>query len=223
MRILALETSGLAGSIAAWDELTLVEIELDPKRRTAQTLAPTIAELLRRASWQPADVNLIAVTQGPGSFTGLRIGITAAKTFAFATGAAVVGVNTLAAIACQTPATSELLWVVMDAEREQLYAASFRRLDGSWEEQEKTRILDRSAWLKDLAPGMAVSGPGLKGLREQIPAEVRLVAETDWSPRAGNVGRLGLKKFQQGERSDCWSLLPNYYRESAAVEKARGN
>src|SRR5688572_20388398 len=96
----------MAGSVAALEGELVAEMELDSARRTAQTLVPALDVLLRQVAWKPQDVDLIAVTQGPGSFTGLRIGVTTAKTFAYACGAAIVGVNTLAAIARQVPASS---------------------------------------------------------------------------------------------------------------------
>jgi len=88
VRILALETTEMAGSLAAMhDGKLLAELELDPRQRTAQSLAPGMKTLLAKVAWRPADVELVAVTIGPGSFTGLRLGITTAKTFAYALGA----------------------------------------------------------------------------------------------------------------------------------------
>ena len=76
---------------------------LPEKSRTAQALVPAIRSQFDAAGWKPTDVQLIAVTQGPGSFTGLRVGITTAKTFAYAVSAQVIGVNTLLALAEQAP------------------------------------------------------------------------------------------------------------------------
>ncbi len=223
MRVLALETSGMAGSLAVLeDDGLLTEIELDPTRRTAQTLAPAVRDILQQVGWKPTDVDLVAVTSGPGSFTGLRIGVTTAKTFAYATGAGVLGVNTLAVIARQSPIADGLLWVVMNAERDQLFAAAFRRQESDWTEVESTHIVDNQAWLNRVTAGVTVTGPGLQRIVARIPAGVQVVTEGVWTPRATSVGREGLRAFRAGQVSDCWSLLPNYYRESAAVEKTQG-
>lgn len=221
MRVLALETSGMAGSVAALDELQSVEVELDPARRTAQTLAPAIESILQRVGWEPASVDLIAVTQGPGSFTGLRIGATTAKTLAYATGASVLGVNTLEVIAAQSSASDRRLWVIMNAERDQLFAAAYEWQTGRWTETVPTHIIDQLAWLNGLSAKDCVIGPGLKNLLGKIPPGTEIVAESNWLPRAVTVGREGLRLFVSGQRSDWWSLLPNYYRESAAIEKSR--
>src|SRR5208337_2248427 len=103
-RILALETSELTGSVAvAADGKVLAELQLDPQQRSAQWLAPAIRSLLERVGWQPREIGLIAVTIGPGSFTGLRVGVATAKILAYATGAQVLGIGTLEAIATAAP------------------------------------------------------------------------------------------------------------------------
>src|SRR5262245_33492571 len=87
MRILAIETVGSTGSVAALDERgVLAELALDSRRRSAQTLVPGMAALVESVGWRSRDVELVAVASGPGSFTGLRIGVTTAKTFAYAIG-----------------------------------------------------------------------------------------------------------------------------------------
>ena len=99
MRTLAIETTERIGSVAAFQGAELVaEARLTSDQRSAQSLAPALAELLKQLGWQAAEVDLIALTSGPGSFTGLRIGVTMAKTLAYAVGAEVLGVNTLEAI-----------------------------------------------------------------------------------------------------------------------------
>jgi tRNA threonylcarbamoyladenosine biosynthesis protein TsaB len=100
MRILAIETTDKTGSVAAMaDDNLLADLMLDRTQRSAQSLAPAISRLLKQVGWLPSDVQLVGVSIGPGSFTGLRVGVTAAKVFAYAVGAEVLGVNTLEAVA----------------------------------------------------------------------------------------------------------------------------
>ncbi len=100
MRILALETTDKTGTVAALDGSNLLaEMTLEPTRRSAQTLAPAIQSLLSQVGWRPPDVQLVGVSIGPGSFTGLRVGVTMAKVLAYAVGAEVLGVDTLEAVA----------------------------------------------------------------------------------------------------------------------------
>ena len=132
MRILALETSGSSGSVAALEGTQLIlEQPLASGSRSAQSLAPGIDALLAEVGWSVGQIDLLAVTQGPGSFTGLRIGITTAKALAYAVGGQVIGVNTLEVIARQAPpgraapAKQQTLWTVLDAQRGELFAARF--------------------------------------------------------------------------------------------------
>ncbi len=102
LKILALETTDAQGSVAlcVGGEI-LTSRRLETERRSAQTLAPTIQETLAEFGWVPQDVDAVAVAVGPGSFTGLRVGVATAKMFAWAVGVKIVGVDALEAIASE--------------------------------------------------------------------------------------------------------------------------
>ncbi len=221
MRILAIETVGTTGSLAALeDDRLLAERTLDSARRSAQTLAPGIAALLDAAGWRPGDVELVAVASGPGSFTGLRIGVTTAKVFAYATKAQVIGVNTLAAIAARAPVDAERFSVVLGAERGELFVADFARAaDGRQSGQETTRVMSADAWLAALSPGAIVTGPALAKLRERLPAHLTALDPALWHPTAAAVGHLGWQQYQAGRRDDVFELVPQYFRRTAAEEQ----
>jgi tRNA threonylcarbamoyladenosine biosynthesis protein TsaB len=224
--VLALETSALAGSVALLrGDRLLVQRELDSTRRSAQTLAPALAELLATAGLTPKDVRLVATTVGPGSFTGLRVGVTTAKTFAYAVGAEVLGLNTLEVIAAQTPA--ELLagagsevQAVMDAQRKELFVGRFHSAASNLRRLADDTIAPLQTWLAGLQPGAIVTGPGLDRLESQLPAGVIAVEAALRQPQAATVGRLAWQAYQQGRRDDLWKLAPHYLRASAAEEKA---
>ena len=221
LHILALETSGLYGAaaVAEGGEL-LQEITLAPPRRTAQALAPTIAELLRHVRWKPTDVQLVAVTVGPGSFTGLRVGVVTAKTFAYAVEADVWGFITLSAIAERAPAAWQRLITVVDAQRQQLFAMNWRRDEHlQWREESAAQLVDNEPWLAGLCPGDAVSGPGLAKLIARIPEFVRVVERSHWEPTAAAVARIAWRDYTTGRRDSVWTLSPQYCRLSAAEEK----
>jgi tRNA threonylcarbamoyladenosine biosynthesis protein TsaB len=221
MRILALETSGTGGSVAALETHDLLhEATLPLDQRSAQSLAPAIDRLLREIGWDAAQIDLIAVTEGPGSFTGLRIGVTTAKALAYAAGAQVMGVNTLEVIARQAPDRHKSLWAVLDAQRGELFTARFWReekTDGS--RSMPVQIAPRETWLAQLGPGDAVSGPGLERLAGSIGPDVIVVEESLWQPQAATVGRLGYEQFSAGRRDDVFQLAPLYFRRAAAEEQ----
>ncbi len=225
MRILAIETSGLRGSIATLfgdsDGLrTVGQTILTSDKRTAQSLAPALQSLLAEAGWQPAAVELVAVAVGPGSFTGLRIGVTAAKTFAYAVGAQVVGVNTLTVLAHQAMASSAPLWTIMDAQRGELFAARYEASpDAGARITREPSIIAQDAWLAELRPGDRVTGPATRRVLPHLPSGVTPAPEALWQPTAEAVGQVGWQAYQAGHRDDVWKLVPLYYRQSAAEER----
>ena len=220
-RILALETSGLSGSVAACDQgRLLAERDLAEGQRSAQSLAPALRQLLAEVGWQPCDVQCVAVTVGPGSFTGLRVGVTTAKAFAYAVGAAVIGVDTLAVIAAQAPAEAARVAVALDAQRQEVFAAVYGPVTSLGRSLvEPARIVTVQAWLESLSGDLWASGPVLEKLSGELPPGVRPVAREFWHPRAAAVGRLAGEAFDRGQRDDIWQLVPKYLRRSAAEEK----
>jgi tRNA threonylcarbamoyladenosine biosynthesis protein TsaB len=221
MYILAIETTDLSGSVALLDDDRVLQMrELPAQPRSAATLAPAIDALFSAAGWKPADVKLIAVATGPGSFTGLRVGVTTAKMLAYAIGAEVIGVNTLEAIARQAPPQTSKIWAVIDAQRQQLFGCQFlRNASGQCEAVGVPQIFDDAHWLASLPAGSVVSGPGLAKLKNQLPIGVHALEESTWRPRAETIGLLGWEHYQLGRRDDLWSLAPQYFRPSAAEEK----
>jgi tRNA threonylcarbamoyladenosine biosynthesis protein TsaB len=221
MHILALETSDLSGSVAALIDGHVVACrDLDSTTRSAQSLAPAISELLAEIGWRPSDVLLVAVGVGPGSFTGLRVGVTTAKMFAYAVGAEVLGVNTLEVIAWQAPAEIREMWAVLDAQREQVFAGHFsRETGGAWQWQGETQLLDNDAWLSKITAGQAVSGQGLMKLIDRILAATLVFNRVLWTPKAVSVGALAWQHYQAGRRDDLGRIIPQYFRQSAAEEK----
>lgn len=224
MLILAIETSAQAGSVALLtDESLVTQVVLPADRRSAQSLAPAIDQLLRSAGVKPAELGLVATTIGPGSFTGLRVGVTTAKTLAYAVGCQCLGVDTLEVIALQAAgehSPDQELHVVLDAQRKELFLARFR-LEGS----EPVRLGDNtivpaSEWLASLQPGTLVSGPGLARLVDKVPADVLVAPAELREPTAAVVGQLAHRDYQRGRRADLWKLMPQYLRPSAAEEKA---
>jgi len=128
MRLLALETTELLGSAAVWqDDRLLAEWTLPEGQRSAASLVPAIARLLAEVGWEPRQVDVVAVSMGPGSFTGLRVGLTVAKTFAYCVQGALIGVNTLEAIAAGVPMEMDPVAVAIDAQRGDAAVAVFRR------------------------------------------------------------------------------------------------
>ncbi len=228
MRIIALETTDKTGSVAALDNYNLLaELMLDQNQRSAQSLAPAMQALLARVDWSPKDVQLVGVSIGPGSFTGLRVGVTAAKVFAYVVGADVLGINTLEAIAlggaAELSESDEIkrnVAVAIDAQRGDVVAQPFAmHSTDSVESLGPQELLPADQWLTRLEPETVVSGPALLRLADRLPSGVKAMDRRYWPPRASAVGRLAAKYYSAGRRDDLWKLVPHYFRRSAAEEK----
>jgi tRNA threonylcarbamoyladenosine biosynthesis protein TsaB len=225
-RVLAIETSGRHGSVAtllgdACGASLVGQAALSGDQRTAQALAPALTGLLKQADWSPQSIELVAVAIGPGSFTGLRIGVTTAKTLAYAVEAEVLGVNTLLALAAQALVSAAPLWAVFDAQRQELYAARFSADNtGQLCADRDTSIIAQEDWLAELQPGDRVTGTALGRLAARLPAGVEIVSPALWQPMAAAVGQVAWQAYQAGRRGSVWELAPQYYRASAAEEKA---
>jgi tRNA threonylcarbamoyladenosine biosynthesis protein TsaB len=226
VRVLALETSGRIGSVALLervdDQWTAVrEQRLPAAERTARSLLPAVKRLLNELKWSPRELQLICTTTGPGSFTGLRLGVVTAKTIAYATGAKLAGVHTLATIAEGVESRRGRLWTVLDAERAELFVAPFKAATPIIEQTTPvTDVLAIDEWLALLQAGDMVAGPPLAKLRDRLPSGVTAAEEAAWAPTALAVGRLGAAQFDRGELMNPLEMVPNYFRKSAAEEKA---
>ena len=127
MRIFALDTACATASGALMENGALVaEAAIHGTRTHSQKLLPMVTDLFARASLAPSDVDCFAVAVGPGSFTGLRIGVVTAKGLAFATGKPLVGISTLEALACTVPAWPGVVCPVIDARNRQAFCGFYR-------------------------------------------------------------------------------------------------
>src|SRR5437016_3375486 len=138
MLTLAIETSGSVGSVAVLESTRVLgEQSLALGRQHGQSLVPTIRQLLSDCGKRARDCDLVAVSIGPGSFTGLRVGVVCAKTLAYAADCRLAAVDTLHAIACNSPPDVSTVEVLCDAHRGDLFTGRYtRNATGGWNPQE---------------------------------------------------------------------------------------
>jgi tRNA threonylcarbamoyladenosine biosynthesis protein TsaB len=219
--VLGIETSGLAGSVALCrGEECLFETRLEEApRRHAQTLVAQIGALLARTGRKVRELDAVAVSIGPGSFTGLRVGVVCAKTLAYATGCRLAAVDTLKVIAANSHTGADHVNVIADALRGDVYAATYRRAGDAWTTEQPPAIVAAQSWLAERAPGEVVGGPGLATYAQFVPATCRQLSPESWTPRARVVAQLGWRQLAEGQAADCATLVPFYLRRSAAEER----
>lgn len=218
---LILETSGRTRVGLAVGGAVVAAADLGGGRQHNRQLIPAIADLLRGHDVSPRDLAGVAVGTGPGSYTGLRVGLTAAKTIAYAVGCSLVAVPTFAAIAADVPGTAD---VIGDALQGTIYVQRFA--DGV--ATTELRIAGFDEWVSRLAPlspggrgvggeGVIIAGPGVLTFAAKLPADISRspVAE----PTIEAVFRIATRTPSLS-RDDLMRLEPLYLRGSSAEEKA---
>ncbi|MBQ8768559.1 MAG: tRNA (adenosine(37)-N6)-threonylcarbamoyltransferase complex dimerization subunit type 1 TsaB [Oscillospiraceae bacterium] len=223
MLLLAFETSAKAASVALFDgEKLLGESYQNTGLTHSQTLLVMAQDLLSQCSKTPADVEAVAVASGPGSFTGVRIGVAAAKGFAWGKEIPCYGVSTLESMALGLGAYDGIICPVMDARRSQVYNALFyvnQSVVSRATDDRAISLEDLGAELKNAEKPIFLVGDGsilcYHTLKDTVPNLV-LPAEHRMHQRAVGVGLAALQKIAAGEPGDGNALSPNYLRLSQA-------
>jgi tRNA threonylcarbamoyladenosine biosynthesis protein TsaB len=222
-RALAIETSGRTGSVAvARDGLVLAEETFPHGLKHAAGLVPMIDRLCKAAGWGPSDVEELYVSVGPGSFTGLRVGVTVAKTLAFATGARVVAVPSVEVLARNAPAEASHVVIVLDAKRDQIFTARLSRTRGDWRVDEPAHLDSLQAALGRAPRPVHLIGEGVPYHAKFLPPDdpsVIVSPEDAWRARASVVMEIGNAMARRGELADPQTLSPVYVRKPEAEEK----
>jgi tRNA threonylcarbamoyladenosine biosynthesis protein TsaB len=228
MVVMGIETSTLRGGVALVSEQGVLSEHLFHVRAThAERLLPSIDRLLSEAGLALPELDGIAVAIGPGSFTGLRIGLSTAKGLAAAAGKAIVGVPTLEAMAWTVPFCAHPVCPVLDARKGEIYAALFRH-----QGERAIRLMDDAALSPEeliariheptvfLGDGLAAYGEVLKRRLNELLLLPPLSLRGGGRPAA--VAELGLRRLLAGEADDVVRLRPRYVRPSEAELKRHG-
>ena len=231
MRILAFETSAKAGSVALADDKTLLAESYQNTGLThSQTVMVMAQQVLENCGLTAQDVDAVAVAAGPGSFTGVRIGVAAAKGFAWGRQIPCYGVSTLEAMALQLGADRGCVVPVMDARRSQVYNAIFRAGPEGLTRVTEDRAIsleELATELKNLEKPVFLVGDGsvlcYNMLKDAVPGLI-LPPEHRMHQRAAGVALAALAEIARGAAGDAAALQPNYLRLSQAERErlARG-
>ena len=223
MLLLSFETSAKAASVALSDGGKLLgEAYQNTGLTHSQTLMVMAEDLLKQCGKTPADVTHVAVAAGPGSFTGVRIGVAAAKGFAWGREIPLCGVSTLEAMALTLGAWEGTVCPVMDARRSQVYNALFRVDCGNYTRIREDRAIslrDLGEDIQNLSEPVFLVGDGsvlcYNALLETVPGLV-LPPEHRRHQRAAGVALEAARILETGERPSGLDLVPNYLRLSQA-------
>lgn len=217
MLLLALDTATDTGSLAlVADGQVLMEYSLESPNAYLTSLMPGVAAMLRNSGHEVADLGAVAVSTGPGNFTGLRIGLATAKTLAWSLNCPLVPVPTLEVLAARFPFHPHPVGVVMDAKRGEVFWGLFRCLEDLPQALEGPRRLPVEELPARLAAPLLITGPGLSVHQEVLAA--RLSPEIVWAPpamrqpRASTLARLARRRLELGLTASPAQLTPTYLR-----------
>jgi tRNA threonylcarbamoyladenosine biosynthesis protein TsaB len=218
MLVLGIETSSRLGSVALRrDDETLAERVIAQGQGHGALLWNEFRRLFADAGLSPEALDLIAVSQGPGSYTGLRIGITAARTAAWTLARPILGVPSLDVLAENAPPDPAHVATLLDAKRKQVYACLYERRQGRLERMMPFRVV-RPAEL-DLPTPCLILGDAAERYRGTLAREGVSFGDQEASrPRAGVVARLAAERYAAGERRALHALRPIYLRRPEAEE-----
>lgn len=239
MKILAIDSSGQTASVAVWeDDLTLAEFSIHAKKTHSQTLLPMLEAVREKIELDMETIDAIAVTSGPGSFTGLRIGSATAKGFGFALNKPIVPVPTLEGLAYNLYGTDRIVCPLMDARRSQTYTGLYKfTADGAngydmivIKEQcavaiEEILGICNEQVSKENGGGIVFLGDGVPVFREEI--ERLLTVPYSFAPahmnrqRAAAVAALAAKYYRQGKVRTAAEYTPEYLRLSQAERERK--
>jgi tRNA threonylcarbamoyladenosine biosynthesis protein TsaB len=218
LKILALETSTEYCSVALWRDGDVDAREALAGQRHSELLLPMVDELLKRHGIAVKDLDGIAFGQGPGSFTGLRIGCGVAQGLAFGAGLPVVGVSTLLALAEAARAARAVC--CLDARMGEIYHAAYARSDGGWEVVHSPSLcapadappLPADSWT-GCGSGFAVHEAALK--RRYAGQLSAIIPEV--FPHASDIARLAALEFEAGRTVPAERAVPVYIRDKVAL------
>jgi len=224
MRILATDTSTKIGSVALVEDESLVaEYTLNVSETHSARLMPTIDRILEDAAVTIDEIDAVAVAIGPGSFTGLRIGLATFKGLALAAEKRLVAVPTLDALAFSIPFCEHMVCPILDARMGEVYAAFYRFKDGVCEKLSADMVLPVEEAFRDVSESVVILGDGIALYRDRIVALLKdramFAPQRLWAPRAVNVAVLAKYRLDRGEADDVETLEPIYLRKSEAERK----
>jgi len=221
MRILAVDTTTTSCSVAIVDQTSLLsEFTIDREETHSKHLMDMIKAVMTMAGLNFSDLDGFAVTRGPGSFTGLRIGISTIKGLVVASEKPVVGISSLETLAFQVSYSRDLICPILDARKGEVYFSRYRFLNGHLKKQTKERVAPPDKAVDDLNESCLFVGNGALLYKEMILEKMGEFAS--FAPmiqntiRALTIAYLSMAKFENNDTDDIEKILPNYIRKSDA-------
>jgi len=224
MKILAVDTATKSCSVAIVDEESLLaEMTVVNEQTHSKHLLEMIRFVIKLSGFNISDLDGFAVTRGPGSFTGLRIGISSVKGLAAAQGKPIVGVSSLDALARQVSFSPYLISSLIDARRDEVYSSRYRFKDGNLIKEGKEQAVSPGDALDEINEPCIFVGSGAvlyrKVIKDKLGEYAYFAQAYENTIRASTVASLSMDRFEKGDTEDAETFVPNYIRKSDAQLK----
>ncbi len=221
MFVLGIETSTKSASAALIDQDRLLgEFFLNAKEPHSQTIIPIIDELLKQLDIKLNQIDAIAVCEGPGAFTGLRVGLAAVKGLAMALSIPVICVSSLDILVSCLPFSPYLLCPILDARKKEVYTAFYKWKDGKCRRLSDYMVIKPEALADKISEPAVFLGDGVAAYRgiltELLARYANFTDNLLCSPRASRLAYMGLSKLKSGEALDYHKIVPLYIRRPEA-------
>ena len=226
MKILGIDTSSMAASVAVIEDNKLIcEYTINTKKTHSQKLMPMIENMLGLSDLNVREIDAIAVCEGPGSFTGLRIGMATAKAIAHVNDIPVIGVNSLEALAANMNLCDKKICSILDAQRNQVYTGRYQYEGTKLVEIKEIGIQQIDELLEELAQSgeqWILVGEAVYKYEDKIReiSNLEIPAASNKVTKAGSLCSVAKVKFDEGKDIfDCYTVNPLYIRKSQAEEQ----
>ena len=224
MKILAVDTATKSCSVAIVDkESLLAEMTVVNEQTHSKHLLDMVRLVVKHSGLNLSDLNGFAVTRGPGSFTGLRIGISSVKGFAAAQGKPIVGVSSLDVLARQVSFSPYLISSLIDARRDEVYSARYRYKDGNLIKEGTEQAVSPGDALDEINEPCIFVGSGAvlyrKAIKDKLGENANFAQAYENIIRASTVALLSMDRFENDDTDDVETFVPNYLRKSDAQLK----
>ena len=226
MKILVIDTSSMAASVAVIEDNKLIcEYTINTKKTHSQKLMPMIENMLGLSDLNVREIDAIAVCEGPGSFTGLRIGMATAKAIAHVNDIPVIGVNSLEALAANMNLCDKKICSILDAQRNQVYTGRYQYEGTKLVEIKEIGIQQIDELLEELAQSgeqWILVGEAVYKYEDKIReiSNIEIPAASNNVTKAGSLCSVAKVKFDEGKDIfDCYTVNPLYIRKSQAEEQ----
>lgn len=226
MKLLAIDSSSIAGSVALFEDGKIKYEDISHDKRThSETLLPMIAKLKEESGLDLSTIDAIAITGGPGSYTGLRIGSATAKGLGLALDKPIINVPTMEALAYNVAGSKYLVCPMMDARRERVFTGLYKFNDGKLEVVKDQCVLTIDELVSEIDEPVLFLGDGVDAYKEMLDEKIKVehffAEEDDNSVKASSFVKLAKVFFDEGKVESADEHKPNYLMLSQAERESK--